>query len=117
MATRMSSWADGDPLRYTGNTDHWTKMKLRSASRAGQATGDSLNVEQLVADDTLGRTKVQRPTTSPCLQNRSLQNAYNTRAKEGFRYWNIDRPKPTQFGKYGLGSYKMFLGIGSAPRT
>ncbi|KAF6041352.1 hypothetical protein EB796_000306 [Bugula neritina] len=47
----------------------------------------------------------------------SLRSSYNQRAREGFQYWLIDRPKPTPFGKYGMGSHKTVLGIGNAPRT
>ncbi|XP_064632446.1 uncharacterized protein LOC135490832 isoform X2 [Lineus longissimus] len=47
----------------------------------------------------------------------SYRNIYSDRAKEGFVYWYRDRPKPTQFGRYGIGSYKTVLGIGNAPRT
>ncbi|KAK7483633.1 hypothetical protein BaRGS_00025066, partial [Batillaria attramentaria] len=46
-----------------------------------------------------------------------MSNEYHTRAKEGFRYWLIERPRPTNFGKYGMGSFKTVLGVGNAPRT
>jgi len=50
--------------------------------------------------------------------NKALyRNQYHDRARDNFRYWLIERPKPTSFGKYGLGSYKTVLGIGNAPRT
>ncbi|XP_005097199.2 uncharacterized protein LOC101857328 [Aplysia californica] len=56
-----------------------------------------------------------RPTSN--LQRRWMHNIYQKRAKDGFRYWLINRPHPTNFGKYGMGSYKMVMGIGMAPRT
>ncbi|XP_055958361.1 uncharacterized protein LOC126826897 isoform X2 [Patella vulgata] len=46
-----------------------------------------------------------------------IKTSYNQRAKEGFRFWLIEKPIPTNFGKYGIGSYKTVLGIGNAPRT
>ncbi|XP_078341377.1 uncharacterized protein LOC111106199 isoform X1 [Crassostrea virginica] len=50
--------------------------------------------------------------------NKTLyRNVFSDRARDGFRYWLIERPKPTNFGKYGMGSYKTVLGIGNAPRT
>ncbi|CAG5130636.1 unnamed protein product [Candidula unifasciata] len=51
------------------------------------------------------------------IQKHWLNNCYQQRAREGFRYWLINRPLPTSYGKYGFGSYKMFLGLGMAPRT
>jgi len=46
-----------------------------------------------------------------------LRTSYNMKAKEGLKYWYQERPKPTSFGRYGIGSYKTVLGIGNAPRT
>jgi len=46
-----------------------------------------------------------------------MKNEFHQRAKDGFRYWLIEKPKPTSFGKYGMGSFKTVLGIGNAPRT
>ncbi|KAL3852334.1 hypothetical protein ACJMK2_015991 [Sinanodonta woodiana] len=46
-----------------------------------------------------------------------LKTSVNQRAREGFRYWVIERPRPSHFGKYGTGSYKMTLGLGMSPRT
>ncbi|XP_069141407.1 uncharacterized protein [Argopecten irradians] len=57
----------------------------------------------------------QRPRMS--FSRKSTRTSYNDRARDGFRYWLIDRPKPTKFGRYGIGSYKTVLGIGNAPRT
>jgi len=56
-----------------------------------------------------------RPSAN--LQRRWMDNIYQKKARDGFRYWLINRPKPTDFGKYGMGSYKMVMGIGMAPRT
>lgn len=39
----------------------------------------------------------------------SLKTSFNTKAKEGFNYWNIDRPKPTKFGNMGIGAANMIL--------
>ncbi|XP_071960634.1 uncharacterized protein [Antedon mediterranea] len=46
-----------------------------------------------------------------------LRTSYNTKAKEGFAYWNIERPKPTSFAKSGIGSANTVLGIGNSVRT
>ena len=66
-----------------------------------------------------GRVSVDYMETRPRngINKSLIHNSFNGRAKEGFRYWLIDRPKPTSFGKYGMGSYKTVLGIGNAPRT
>lgn len=53
----------------------------------------------------------QRPKTA------ITKTSYNTRAKEGFKYWPMERPKPTKFGRYGIGAYGTVLGLGSACRT
>ncbi|XP_021353750.1 uncharacterized protein LOC110450518 isoform X3 [Mizuhopecten yessoensis] len=57
----------------------------------------------------------QRPRMD--FSRKSSRTTFNERARDGFRYWLIDRPKPTKFGRYGIGSYKTVLGIGNAPRT
>lgn len=44
-------------------------------------------------------------------------NQYHERAKQGYEFWYRERPKPTRFGRYGIGSYKTLLGLGNAPRT
>ncbi|XP_070193121.1 uncharacterized protein [Littorina saxatilis] len=46
-----------------------------------------------------------------------MNNEFHMRAKENFRYWLNERPTPTQYGKYGMGSVKTVLGVGNAPRT
>jgi len=51
------------------------------------------------------------------IQKRWMKNEYQKRARDNFRYWLINRPPPTNFGKYGIGSYKMVMGLGMAPRT
>lgn len=45
------------------------------------------------------------------------RSSFNERAKDGFKYWYQERPHPTKYGRYGMGSYKTVLGIGNAPRT
>merc|ERR1711934_111797 len=59
--------------------------------------------------------KLSRPSGN--LQRRWMNNEYQKRAREDFRYWLISRPTPTSYGKYGIGSYKMVMGLGMAPRT
>jgi len=45
---------------------------------------------------------------------RSIQNM--KKYKNDFKFWYQPKPLPTKFGRYGLGGYKTYLGIGSAPR-
>ncbi|CAD5115145.1 DgyrCDS4149 [Dimorphilus gyrociliatus] len=71
-------------------TDHWSKLKTKSRSTFSSPTSKKRN---------------------------PLRTSYNERARQGFKYWPMDRPKPTSFGKYGTGSYKTVLGLGNAPRT
>lgn len=56
----------------------------------------------------------QKSATS---KSASFRNIYQDRAKSGFEFWYKERPKPTRFGRYGIGSYKTLLGLGNAPRT
>jgi len=95
----MTSWSRHDPVHKAGNTDHWTKLKVRNNTY--RATDDGAKV---VPDHTID-------------QKRWMNNEYQKRAKDNFRYWLINRPPPTSFGKYGIGSYKMVMGLGMAPRT
>jgi len=62
-----------------------------------------------------GNYSLVRPRT----QSRTSlhRSSFNERAKDGFKYWYQERPHPTKYGRYGLGSYKTVLGIGNAPRT
>ncbi|BFZ10675.1 hypothetical protein BsWGS_13714 [Bradybaena similaris] len=122
-----------DSLHGYGNTDHWTKLKVRansfrdiqsadvhkrsSSSEFGQLpilnTNRSLeNRINVFSDDLLS---VVVPKSG--IQRHWFNNCYQRRAREGFRYWLINRPTPTSYGRYGFGSYKMVLGIGTAPRT
>ncbi|XP_038068174.1 uncharacterized protein LOC119737701 [Patiria miniata] len=48
---------------------------------------------------------------------RSLRTSFNDKAREGFNYWQIDRPKPTKFGRCGIGSANTILGLGNSIRT
>lgn len=57
------------------------------------------------------------PRPSSQTQKNPLRTMYNQKARENQAYWYQDRPKPTSFGRYGIGSYKTFLGIGMGPRT
>ncbi|XP_052283728.1 uncharacterized protein LOC127880459 isoform X3 [Dreissena polymorpha] len=116
---RMTFWSRYDPvLQPKGNTDHWTKMKQRATQFKSLDNPGSLGAP-MVLDSLQGAMPGYYMYTRPrnCVSRESLRSAYNQRAREGFRYWLIERPKPTSFGKYGLGSYKTVLGVGNAPRT
>ncbi|CAH8453494.1 unnamed protein product [Schistosoma guineensis] len=41
----------------------------------------------------------------------------NQKAREGFRFWVTERPKPTKFGHYSMGAKYTFLGLCNAPRS
>ncbi|CAH8451911.1 unnamed protein product [Schistosoma turkestanicum] len=41
----------------------------------------------------------------------------NQQAREGFRFWLTERPKPTKFGHYSMGAKYTFLGLCNAPRS
>ncbi|XP_041348745.1 uncharacterized protein LOC121368182 isoform X2 [Gigantopelta aegis] len=116
----MTYWSRDDPVSLVkGPTDHWTKMKL------GINTVQQSPRSKLPWDDPGMKMswQFQGPATHSAwrpnnrLSPLDLDNCYQHRAKEGFRYWLIERPKPTLFGRYGLGSHKTVLGIGNAPRT
>ncbi|XP_071485215.1 uncharacterized protein [Diadema antillarum] len=62
-----------------------------------------------------GSYEMHRP--KPTSRSEYLRTSFNERAREGFNYWQIERPKPTKFGRYGIGSANTILGIGNAIRT
>ncbi|KAL4226410.1 hypothetical protein ACF0H5_014393 [Mactra antiquata] len=117
--TEMTFWSRYDPVAQPrGNTDHWTKMKQRAVQFRSLDNPSSIGAP--ITLDSLqgaipGTYMYTRPRAS--VSRESVRSAYNQRAREGFRYWLIERPKPTSFGKYGIGSYKTVLGVGNAPRT
>jgi len=49
--------------------------------------------------------------SSSASSTRSLRTSYNERAKTGFQYWPMNRPKPTKFGRYTFGA-NTTLGLG-----
>ncbi|XP_053378284.1 uncharacterized protein LOC128548036 isoform X2 [Mercenaria mercenaria] len=141
---KMTFWSRYDPvIQPRGNTDHWTKMKQRAiqfrsldnpASIGAPMTLDpnitrapyarksqllDMTFDDFVADGLQGAIPGSYMYTRPrnSVSRESCRSAFNQRAREGFRYWLIERPKPTSFGKYGIGSYKTVLGVGNAPRT
>ena len=66
---------DGTVQRIPGDTDFNTVL-----------TGD-------MRGSIPGNYTMTRPTTTPT--KRTLQNIYHARAREGFKYWYQERPKPT----------------------
>jgi len=111
----MTHWSSNDAvMAQHGNTDHWTKMKIKATNFVSSfnENGDltyhpvESNAEQF------GPPKTPKAVTKP-----RKDTDVNKRAKEGFKYWHQERPNPTSFGKYGIGSYKTVLGLGNAPRT
>jgi hypothetical protein len=149
---KTDQWSRLDSSNMSGNTDHWTKMKVQSMPLRGAQPGDVINgsyynqsgqarfekppgcncehtrevTQPLVAafkDNSStkmnqlneGRLTVEAPKSG--IKKQWMNNCYQRRAREGFRYWLIYRPPPTKFGKYGIGSYKTVMGMGMAPRT
>ncbi|KAH3881419.1 hypothetical protein DPMN_005346 [Dreissena polymorpha] len=127
---RMTFWSRYDPvLQPKGNTDHWTKMKQRATQFKSLDNPGSLGApmvlgyrnntrepdgrtselsdktfDDIVADSLQGAMPGYYMYTRPrnCVSRESLRSAYNQRAREGFRYWLIERPKPTSFWKYSF---------------
>lgn len=117
--TEMTFWSRYDPVAQPKtNTDHWTKMKQRAVQYRSLDNPGSIGAP-ITLDALQGSIPGSYMYTRPrnCVSRESRRNSFNERAKEGFRYWLIQRPPPTSFGKYGIGSYKTVLGIGNAPRT
>ncbi|KAK3587094.1 hypothetical protein CHS0354_023550 [Potamilus streckersoni] len=138
----MTFWSRYDPVNQPkGNTDHWTKLKRRAETykdfysgarsdlKPAAVGGDRrkvgyLKLTEKTFDDfvldglrgTLPGSYSARLSTSS-RRRCARSSVYNERAREGFRYWLIEPPKPTSFGRYGIGSFKTVLGIGNAPRT
>lgn len=114
----MTFWSRHDPIKQQqGHTDHWSKARQKSGSYNVSYGAKGLQIRSDSDLDAELPTQIfnQRPRMS--FSRKSTRTSYNDRARDGFRYWLIDRPKPTKFGRYGIGSYKTVLGIGNAPRT
>jgi len=117
--TSMTFWSRYDPVSQPrGNTDHWTKMKQRAVQCKSLDSPGTLGVP-ITLDALQGAIPGNYMYTRPrnAVSRESCRNTFNERARDGFRYWLIERPKPTSFGKYGIGSYKTVIGVGNAPRT
>ncbi|XP_033744378.1 uncharacterized protein LOC117330299 isoform X5 [Pecten maximus] len=114
----MTFWSRHDPIKHQkGHTDHWSKARQKSGSYSVSYGAKGLTIRSDTDLDAELPTQIfnQRPRMN--FSRKSTRTGYNERARDGFRYWLIDRPKPTKFGRYGIGSYKTVLGIGNAPRT
>ncbi|ELT98462.1 hypothetical protein CAPTEDRAFT_225281 [Capitella teleta] len=137
----MSRWKRSDPaLTCSGTTDNWAILRVKSEEQSnnmkpalgraktdlGVAHGDGRvsprgaavlsqnplhDLHGSVAGNFTGMANTSKPRKS------TLKTEVNDRAKGGFKYWYQERPKPTKFGAYGIGSGYTVLGLGSAPRT
>eukprot|EP00057_Strongylocentrotus_purpuratus_P035542 XP_799953.2 PREDICTED: uncharacterized protein LOC577313 [Strongylocentrotus purpuratus] len=83
-------------------------------SRVKDPTFNSMLIRKM-SGNLPGSYDLHRPKLSS--RSESHGTTFNQRAKDGFNYWQIDRPKPTSFGRYGIGSANTILGIGNASRT
>ncbi|XP_056000546.1 uncharacterized protein LOC125655923 isoform X1 [Ostrea edulis] len=129
---RMTFWSRYDPIRQVkGSTDHWAKYRQETAHRAQQrarvvsyAQGRNIpykekTFDELVVDGLRGTMPGAYSSSRPksTFNKNHYRNVFSERAKEGFRYWLIQRPKPTSFGKYSLGANHSVIGLCNAPRT
>ncbi|XP_053378288.1 uncharacterized protein LOC128548036 isoform X5 [Mercenaria mercenaria] len=130
----MTFWSRYDPvIQPRGNTDHWTKMKQRAiqfrsldnpASIGAPMTLDpnitrapyarksqllDMTFDDFVADGLQGAIPGSYMYTRPrnSVSRESCRSAFNQRAREGFRYWLIERPKPTSFWKYSFADVRI----------
>ncbi|XP_002131471.1 uncharacterized protein LOC100179625 [Ciona intestinalis] len=110
-ATVITKQLPHDASRYRMNPDG-SIIPLK-----GEAFDDKLNRD--FQDDTAPgnyqKTRLYRSRSIPNMKK--YRNQFNDRAREGFKFWPLTRPKPTLYGKYGMGSYKSVLGLGDAVRT
>lgn len=121
MSQRAKQYPPGaaDP-KASGSPEFTARMKQLQSNGDGRVDPKGVAVfsEVPVRDfhgGVPGDHTVVRPKTSP---NRSLlRTSYNEKAREGLKYWYQERPKPTSFGRYGIGSYKTVLGLGNGPRS
>ncbi|XP_039251217.1 uncharacterized protein LOC120328752 [Styela clava] len=75
-------------------------------------------VERSFSEERPGSYQRSRPRRRVSVPNmQQYRNPFNDRAREGFQYWPMTRPRPTLYGKYGMGCYKSVLGLGDAVRT
>ncbi|KAH8853388.1 hypothetical protein KSF78_0001386 [Schistosoma japonicum] len=54
---------------------------------------------------------------TPKERKQFFRTTLNQKAREGFRFWVTERPKPTKFGHYSMGAKYTFLGLCNAPRS
>ncbi|XP_052267428.1 uncharacterized protein LOC127869117 isoform X3 [Dreissena polymorpha] len=73
------------------------------------------NPDRVIVDYFTGQRQIV-PSRASFTHDR-FKTSLNERARNGFRYWVLEKPKTTNFGKYGTGAYKTVLGVGNAPRT
>ncbi|XP_052781132.1 uncharacterized protein LOC128218044 isoform X1 [Mya arenaria] len=128
--TEMTFWSRYDPVAQPRrSTDHWTKMKQRAIqyrsldnpdgigapmsmdrqnyARGGYGRTSELSdktFDDLIADALQGAMPGSYMYTRPrnSVSRESTRSAFNQRARDGFRYWLIERPKPTSFWKYSF---------------
>ncbi|VDI12226.1 ADP-ribosylation factor 1 [Mytilus galloprovincialis] len=104
----MTFWSRYDPVRQPkGNTDHWSKFRQRTSV----SIGPNVRAQDLMS---LGGADFMQMKPKRGINKNFLRNSYSERAKEGFRYWLIEPPKPTNFGLDAAGKttilYKLKLG-------
>ncbi|XP_053378286.1 uncharacterized protein LOC128548036 isoform X3 [Mercenaria mercenaria] len=106
---KMTFWSRYDPvIQPRGNTDHWTKMKQRAIQFRSLDNPASIGAP-MTLDGLQGAIPGSYMYTRPrnSVSRESCRSAFNQRAREGFRYWLIERPKPTSFWKYSFADVRI----------
>uniref|UniRef100_A0A0B6YPF2 Uncharacterized protein n=1 Tax=Arion vulgaris TaxID=1028688 RepID=A0A0B6YPF2_9EUPU len=137
--TGMTRWSRDESVRSYGNTDHWSKLKVKSGSFMDARSSNDAGKEDIFeinsvknfghptfvksssehhkfynytrsttqlplvsGEDTSHRKLTVLPNgdltvviTKSGLKKHWLNNSYQRRAREGFRYWLINKPPPT----------------------
>lgn len=113
--------------KIVGNADEYAfgvpkedKIAIYKYNKNGNLTPESVQTFSDILTNDLGGNlpgsyDASRPKSGT--DRDMLRSSFSIKAKEGFKYWEIERPKPTKFGRYGIGSANTILGIGNACRT
>ncbi|CAH8830877.1 unnamed protein product [Trichobilharzia szidati] len=109
-------------------TDPHTLRAQIIASQVENMTRQPIPSHQDYEKDEKGVDKVNTKSTAYCggpytkgmtpeERKQFFRTKLNQKAREGFRFWLTERPKPTKFGHYSMGAKYTFLGLCNAPRS
>lgn len=114
----MSQYADMDRVRsWSRHSDFQTPQNMRDVwktSYQNSFNGKKIGYhpDRFIIDYFSGN---RHTVPSSRHSYNRFRTSLNERAREGFRYWLLDKSTRTKFGKYGTGAYKAVLGISDAP--